>query len=51
MLVKTYTSPGTSLDLDTPDDLAFLAEYGAGLEFAQGIAGPLGGHFWSDAYE
>ena len=39
MLVKTYTSPGTSLDLDTPEDLAFLAEYGVGPTFAQGLAG------------
>ena len=39
ILVKTYTSPGTSLDLDTPDDLAFLAEYGVGLDFAQAITG------------
>ena len=51
MLVKTYTSPGTSLDLDTPDDLAFLAEYGVGLDLAQGIAGAIGGQLWSDAYE
>jgi 2-phospho-L-lactate guanylyltransferase len=38
MLVKTYASTGTSLDVDTPDDLAFLAGLDVGPAFAGALA-------------
>jgi 2-phospho-L-lactate/phosphoenolpyruvate guanylyltransferase len=37
MAVKTYSSEGTSLDVDTPDDLAFLAQHGGGPAVARDL--------------
>jgi 2-phospho-L-lactate guanylyltransferase len=42
MEVKTYSSPGTSLDVDTPDDLAFLAEHDNALALARDLACSMG---------